>query len=144
MNEPLQHILVPIDGSDSSIRALKKAIYFAQLCQCQLTLLTVVDMNKEINSFEQVSTGGYIPEELKENGYKLLLTVIPLIPNTIHFHTVVKVGDPARCIIEYCETHQPDLIIMGNRGRTGLKKILLGSVSNYVLLRSSVPVLIMK
>ncbi|WP_256999259.1 universal stress protein [Megasphaera elsdenii] len=36
------------------------------------------------------------------------------------------------------------MIIIGNRGLSGLKKILLGSVSNYVLLRNQVPILIMK
>lgn len=80
MNEELQHILVPVDGSEPSRRALEKAVYLAQKCGSSLTLLTVVDMNKEINSFEQVSTGGYIPGELKEKGYKLLLKLMPLIP----------------------------------------------------------------
>ena len=64
--EEFQHILVPVDGSEPSVRALEKAVYLAEKCGSQVTLLTVVDMNKEINSFEQVSTGGYVPGELKE------------------------------------------------------------------------------
>lgn len=148
MNEELQHILVPVDGSEPSRRALEKAVYLAQKCGSSLgsslTLLTVVDMNKEINSFEQVSTGGYIPGELKEKGYKLLLKLMPLIPDTIHAEAVVQIGDPAQNIVTYSEEHPVDLIIIGNRGLSGLKKILLGSVSNYVLLRSHVPILIMK
>lgn len=144
MNEELQHILVPVDGSEPSRRALEKAVYLAQKCGSSLTLLTVVDMNKEINSFEQVSTGGYIPGELKEKGYKLLLKLMPLIPDTIHAEAVVQIGDPAQNIVTYSEEHPVDLIIIGNRGLSGLKKIFLGSVSNYVLLRSHVPILIMK
>ena len=144
MNEELQHILVPVDGSEPSRRALEKAVYLAQKCGSSLTLLTVVDMNKEINSFEQVSTGGYIPGELKEKGYKLLLKLMPLIPDTIHAEAVVQIGYPAQNIVTYSEEHPVDLIIIGNRGLSGLKKILLGSVSNYVLLRSHVPILIMK
>lgn len=66
MMEEFQHILVPVDGSEPSVRALEKAVYLAEKCGSQVTLLTVVDMNKEINSFEQVSTGGYVPGELKE------------------------------------------------------------------------------
>lgn len=57
---------------------------------------------------------------------------------------VVQIGDPAQNIVQYSEEHPTDLIIIGNRGLSGLKKILLGSVSNYVLLRSQVPILIMK
>ena len=81
---------------------------------------------------------------LKEKGYKLLLKLMPLIPDTIHAEAVVQIGDPAQNIVAYSEEHPVDLIIIGNRGLSGLKKILLGSVSNYVLLRSHVPILIMK
>ena len=134
--EEFQHILVPVDGSEPSVRALEKAVYLAEKCGSQVTLLTVVDMNKEINSFEQVSTGGYVPGELKEKGYQILLKLMPSIPKEIHV--------PAKNIVQYIEDHPTDLIIIGNRGLSGLKKILLGSVSNYVLLRSQVPILIMK
>lgn len=144
MTEELQHILVPVDGSEQSKRALEKAVYLAVKCGSRLTLLTVVDMNKEINSFEQVSTGGYIPGELKEKGYQILLKLMPLIPDSVQSDAVVQIGDPAQNIVAYSEEHDVDLIVIGNRGLSGLKKILLGSVSNYVLLRSHVPILIMK
>lgn len=148
MMEEFQHILVPVDGSEPSVRALEKAVYLAEKCGSQVTLLTVVDMNKEINSFEQVSTGGYVPGELKEKGYQILLKLMPSIPKEIHVQAVVQavvqIGDPAKNIVQYSEDHPTDLIIIGNRGLSGLKKILLGSVSNYVLLRSQVPILIMK
>lgn len=80
MMEEFQHILVPVDGSEPSVRVLEKAVYLAEKCGSQVTLLTVVDMNKEINSFEQVSTGGYVPGELKEKGYQILLKLMPSIP----------------------------------------------------------------
>lgn len=80
MMEEFQHILVPVDGSEPSVRALEKAVYLAEKCGSQVTLLTVVDMNKEINSFEQVSTGGYVPGELKEKGSQILLKLMPSIP----------------------------------------------------------------
>ena len=68
---------------------------------------------------------------------------MPSIPKDIHVQAVVQIGDPAKNIVQYSEEHPTDLIIIGNRGLSGLKKILLGSVSNYVLLRSQVPILIM-
>ena len=72
MMEEFQHILVPVDGSEPSVRALEKAVYLAEKCGSQVTLLTVVDMNKEISSFEQVSTGGYVPGELPGYTVRLL------------------------------------------------------------------------
>ena len=88
MMEEFQHILVPVDGSEPSVRALEKAVYLAEKCGSQVTLLTVVDMNKEISSFEQVSTDGYVPGELKEKGYQILLKLMPgsvKILSQIHF-----------------------------------------------------------
>lgn len=111
MMEEFQHILVPVDGSEPSVRALEKAVYLAEKCGSQVTLLTVVDMNKEINSFEQVSTGGYVPGELKEKGYQILLKLMPSIPKEIHVQAVVQIGDPAKNIVQYSEDHPTDLII---------------------------------
>ena len=58
-------ILVPFDGSEHAGRALASAANLAALGGAKLTLLHVVDLNKKISSIEQVSTGGYIPAELK-------------------------------------------------------------------------------
>jgi nucleotide-binding universal stress UspA family protein len=142
--EGIKHILVPVDGSDASRHALDKAVYLALHCGSELILLTVVDMNKEINSFEQVSTGGYIPSELKEKGYEILTDLMHRIPSEVNAKAVVRIGDPAPNIVEYSQENPVDLIVMGNRGQSHLKQILMGSVSQYVLLRSQIPVMINK
>jgi nucleotide-binding universal stress UspA family protein len=142
--DEIRRILVPIDGSDAANRALEKAIYLAEKCGSELILFTVVDMNKEINSFEQVSIGGYVPGELKEKGYQILTDIMHDIPSEIKAKAVVRIGDPAPNIVDYCEQEPVDLIIMGNRGLSHFKQILMGSVSQYVLLRSNIPVMINK
>lgn len=102
-------------------------------------------MNQEISAFEQVSTGGYVPSELLEKGYAILdemerRVVPPDLPRT----RTVQIGNPGQAIITYASAHDIDLIIMGNRGFSRLKQLFLGSVSQYVLLHSSIPVLIIK
>jgi nucleotide-binding universal stress UspA family protein len=139
-----ENILVPVDGSEQSLRALEKAEYIAELGDARLTLLNVVDLNKKISSFEQVSTGGYVPTELKENGYKLLANLMHTIPSTIQAEAVVEIGDPSETIVEYCEEHEVDLIVIGNRGLGKLKQIIMGSVSQYVLLRAACTIMIVK
>ena len=59
----IKKILVPVDGTVPSRHAISMAIYLAQSCHAEITLLTVIDLNKHISAFEQVSTGGYIPAE---------------------------------------------------------------------------------
>lgn len=140
----MQHILVPVDGSEPAKRALERAVYIARNCHSELTVLYVVDMNKEISSWEQVSTGGYIPGELKEKGYQILLDMMREIPKEIPAEAVVRIGDPAKEIVAYTEEHEFGLIVIGNRGFSQLKQIVLGSVSQYVLLRVTIPTLIVR
>jgi nucleotide-binding universal stress UspA family protein len=137
-------ILVPFDGSDHSKQALEQAVFLANLCQAELVLLHVVDLNRKISSFEQVSTGGYIPNELKEDGYKLIGTAMATIPEAIKATSVVEIGSPAEIITEICSAGEYDLIIMGSRGLNKFKQIFMGSVSQYVLAHASCPVMVIR
>ena len=142
--QQFKKILVPVDGSAASRRALDKAIYIGSLCNAELTLLTVVDLNKEISSFEQVSTGGYVPSELKERGYQLLAEFMHVIPSEVRAKMAVEIGAPPQTVVDYFNQHGFDLVIIGSRGIGKLQQIIMGSVSQYVLLRTAAPVMIVK
>lgn len=135
-------ILVPMDGSKESRSALQEAIYLAGLCQASLGLLNVVDLNKEISAFEQVSTGGYIPGELKNKGYELLADIMHEIPKEIKAKAIVEVGLPPKMIVKIAAENGYDLIIMGSRGLGMLENLIVGGVSQYVLHHAACPVLI--
>jgi nucleotide-binding universal stress UspA family protein len=140
----MKKILVPIDGSEQSKHALARATYIAEHCEAQLTILTVIDLNKEISSFERVSTGGYIPSELKEKGYQLLTECMHDIPREVRAKALVEIGSPAETVVEVYEREQSDLIVIGSRGLNNLKQLVMGSVSQYVLHHASCPVCIVK
>lgn len=140
----VKKILVPVDGSAPSKRAVATAVYLAGVCQAEITLLTVVDLNEKISSFEQVSTGGYIPSELKEEPYQLLAELMHSIPSAIKAKTLVEIGAPAETVVDVCAQQNFDLIILGTRGQTEFKNFILGSVSEYVLHHTPHPVLIVK
>ncbi|MEN6567633.1 MAG: universal stress protein [Veillonellales bacterium] len=137
-------ILVPFDGSEHAKRALMQAVYLVELCGATLALLHVVDLNKKISTFEQVSTGGYVPGELKEGGYHLLADAMHLVPKEIAVGTIVKIGQPSEVIIDTCKEGQYDLIVMGSRGFGKLKQLFMGSVSQYVLYYANCPVMIVR
>lgn len=135
-------VLVPFDGSEHAKRALARAIYLAELCGAKLGLLYVVDLNKKISALEQVSTGGYVPGEFKEEGYQMLTAAIHLVPKEIEAENVVKIGRPSEVIIETCREGQYDLIVMGSRGLGNIQQLFMGSVSRYVLYHADCPVMI--
>lgn len=137
-------ILIPLDGSKHAKQALAQGIYLAEICQAQLGILYVVDLNLKISSFEQVSTGGYIPQEVKEDGYKLVMKAMHEIPKEIETFPIVEVGSPSETIVDVCEREKYDLIIMGSRGLGAIQQIFMGSVSQYVLSHAPCPVMIVR
>jgi nucleotide-binding universal stress UspA family protein len=64
--------------------------------------------------------------------------------NGISLNNEISVGSPGPEIIDYANDHKFDLVVMGARGFSKVKKLFLGSVSNYVLKLSKIPVMIVK
>lgn len=137
-------ILVPTDGSGQAFRAVNEAIQLAAVTGAQLTLLMVVDLNKHVAAFEQVSLSGYVPAELKIAAYQFLADLMHVIPSEIKARTRVEVGNPSEVICDVADEEQSDLIIMGSRGFGTFRSMLVGSVSHYVLQQVHCPVLIVK
>ncbi|MHC1715207.1 MAG: universal stress protein [Acidaminococcaceae bacterium] len=142
--EDFHKILVPFDGSEHAEKALARAVYFAKLCGSEILILNVVDLNKKISSFEQVSTGGYVPSDFKEEGYRIMLNFADNIPKEIKTKYMVEIGRPAEIILDICKQESCDLIIMGSRGLSTLKQLILGSVSDYVMSNAMCPVMVIR
>jgi len=140
----LNNILVPIDGSKESICACKWACTIAQGTGATITLLHVVDLNLKMTSFDRVSMSGYVPENIKKQGEDLLAAYRSHMPQELQIKQVLQAGSPHQTIVAVAEELQPDWIIMGSRGASNLKEIVMGSVSQYVLHHVSCPVMIVK
>jgi nucleotide-binding universal stress UspA family protein len=134
-------ILVPADGSKPSKRALERAVYLSKVCKAEIILLYVADLNKKISSFEQVSIGGFLTSDLKEEGYETLTKLVRTIPPDIAVRPKVLLGAPTETIIEEAEACNADLIIMGSRGLGSLEKLVMGSVSQFVVQHAKCPVM---
>ena len=143
-NVILHKILIPIDGSRQSCKALSYAVSLAQNKDIALTLLYVAEPQKEISDFERVSLSGYIPDNIKTKGYKLLSELMHEIPPDIKTQILVEIGSASEIIVEKAQTEQFDMIIMGSRGLGKLKSIFMGSVSQYTLQYAHCPVLIIR
>src|SRR5438874_710425 len=78
-------------------------------------------------------------EELRE----VLIKVLPTDPKVPYEHKLL-VGDPATAIVEAAETVGADFIVMGTHGRTGLTRLLMGSVAEAIVRKAKCPVLTVK
>ncbi|WP_176481977.1 universal stress protein [Paucisalibacillus globulus] len=167
--EGFNHILVAFDGSDSSVLALKKAEYLSKLSDAKLTVTYVHDSSTETSLkpgatpndnprlFYSSTYVGVVPtpgegvyretentQQLDHITERIVADARSKLSTIIKADYEVLVGKPADKLIEFANKEDIDLIIMGNRGISGLKKIVTGSVSKKVLDEANCPVLVVK
>ena len=137
-----QRILVAVDGSESAKKAFEKSIYLAQKCNSKLDVIHVVlDSTYGGDS----ATTFELIEELKEKGMKLLEQCRnQAIKNNVPVETLLELGDHAQVIIDIANKNNYDLIIMGSRGMSAFKELLLGSVSFKVTHHARCPVMVVR
>ncbi len=140
-----QKILVPIDGSENSMRALDNGLYLASKLGSHLSIIYVLEIppfvyiqsQKLIESImtalEKEANSILNEGKNKAESYNLNIESIILEGNNI-----------GSIILEYSEENKFDCIIIGSRGRGSFKHAILGSVSHRVLHHSKNPVLIVK
>lgn len=140
----IRRILVPTDGSGQAFKALEQAIDLARICEAEITLLMVADLNENVSAFERVSISGQVPAELKIAAFQFLADLMHVIPIEVRAHTRVEVGDPAELIVYVAEEEESDLIVMGCRGMSTIQTFFTGSVSQRVMRNAYCPVLVCK
>lgn len=129
--EPIQNILVPLDGSKASARAVPRAMEMAALFGARVVLLHVLDPK---GNWPDRDTAG---RQLGEIADKLRAAGISTL-------TIVDEGNPAVIIGDVTRHHEIDLVTMATHGRTGLSRLVVGSVTESVVRASSVPVLVVR
>jgi len=130
-------ILVPTDGSATAESAMDRAIELATSDATEVHVLHVVDSRTYDTSIESAV------EPLRETGERYVDRLAERARGAdLPVTGAVEVGRPAREVLAYAAAHGVDLVVMGTRGRGGLSRRLLGSVSRYVLTHAEVPVLV--
>jgi nucleotide-binding universal stress UspA family protein len=137
----LKKILCPIDHSDCSKEALKYAVSFAMKDEAKLYLLHIIDIRSFNDSL--VATSQQIPDEetLEQLKIKLLDCIPEEIRDEMEIEAIVIQGIPFAEIISTAKKKEIDMIVIGSHGRTGIKHMMLGSVSEKVVRKAPCPVL---
>ena len=133
----ISRILVATDFSPQARNALEWAQRLADAFKAKLVLLHVID----IFSLERIGcvTGGVDPIPLlREQVQKCMVDLKTLVPDA---QTVILEGSPRPAIVEAALELDCQIIVTGTHGRSGLAHLLLGSVAEYVVRNSKVPLL---
>ena len=145
MEKVKKRILVAVDGSDNSKRAVLEARRHMRMFDAEVSLITVInpnfpDYHHFVDSDEVESSNQFTSES--HPALDEALDLLDTSPEEVMIH--IKVGDPADQILAVATAGDYDLIIMGSRGRGLFSKTFLGSVSNKVLNYAKTNVLIVK
>jgi nucleotide-binding universal stress UspA family protein len=137
-------ILVAIDGSDASMDAAVYAISISKQYNAEF-LYALHVIRADVDLFELHDTSEYTIE-MRNKGEKYLAKV-RLKTNEKNIQVkkeIISSTNIAGGIVDYAEENKIDLIVIGTRGRTGFKKLLLGSVATNVITYVHCPVMVVK
>lgn len=131
-------ILLPTDGSEGTNRAVRQAIGLAAETGAELHVLFVV----EDMPYAPEMMDDQVEMRLREIGQEAVENIRERADEAgVDVESVVEDGTPHQTILNYADSEDADLIVMGTHGRSGLDRYLLGSVTERIVRSSEVPVL---
>jgi nucleotide-binding universal stress UspA family protein len=138
-----RNILVSVDGSKQSDRALDEAIDIARADQARLTILTAINQ-PPVWATSAMAAGAYAVSaaDLEKEAVDVMRRAVKRVPNDVPVTTVVSRKPIRNALMHRLRSSDYDLLVMGSRGRGALTASVLGSVSHYALNHSPIPVLI--
>ncbi len=126
----VEKILLSSDGSEYSEGAVREAISLAKTCSSKLTVISVIETNPEFDTLAPQLT-----EKMEKTARENLAAVQARARKEgIDCFNIVRAGeDSYKSIVDEAVKNNSDMIIMGRRGRTGLKRLMMGSVTARVI-----------
>lgn len=139
------HVLVPLDESPQAMDAVEHAV--ETFPGATITLLTVIDPIEAGYRAESVlpsySETWYQNEKAAaDDRFQKARELVA--GSDVELETATEVGRPARVIVEYIEDTDVDQVVMGSHGRSGVARVLLGSVAETVVRRAYCPVTVVR
>ncbi|HEY3833789.1 MAG TPA: universal stress protein [Acidimicrobiia bacterium] len=145
----MSHVLITTDGSDLALSAARAAFAIVPTPE-KVTILAISEATPEL-----VSDGGGIegptmtPAEVDKvitdgnrHADSALLGLSVLVPQGVPVDRILEHGDPGATICMVAEHIGADVIVIGSHGKNWIKRVLLGSVSEYVVHHAKCPVLV--
>ena len=154
MTKTLHKILVCVDGSEKPLEAADYSISIAQNSRAQLVILNVIETEPWLYGEKAFEWGS--PEKVDEAYANKKVEIQKIldqikknaeavgIQSNSEILLAPRTQGAVKAILEYVEREQIDVLVVGTRGNTGIKKILLGSVANGLLTLANCPVMVIK
>jgi len=137
-------VVVGVDGSPESIDAAGVAVALAHSCSAKLFIVTVVRPPEGwwgiVGSPPTAEALGDSLSQAQRDILDLVLRSVDL--SGLNYETDEEIGDPAAQIIDLCRRVDADLLVVGRRGASLFRRMVVGSVANHVVHEAPCPVLV--
>jgi len=137
-------ILVPVDGSDNSYRALDAALFLSEKLGSDITVLHVMEQIPIIHIESQKLLSELLENYKKENQDILSKCLEIARKKGVTINTILLQGNPASIILDFSKKEKYDIVIMGSRGMGKFKELILGSVSSKIVHHSLSAILLIR
>jgi nucleotide-binding universal stress UspA family protein len=140
-----KRVLVPIDGSPQSSDALEHAL--EEFADDEITVFHVIDpIDAGYNAPVGLPGGSEEWYEGEKEAAEALFEEAQEVADeySVTLKNATEMGRPSRTIVEYADDEGFDHIVMGSHGRSGVSRILLGSVAETVVRRATVPITVVR
>jgi nucleotide-binding universal stress UspA family protein len=134
------NVLVGVDGSEPSQRALASSVELARAGNAKLTIIAVAPPVSSLVTLAGLSTE-QMAGELDRWAARVLREASETVPDDVIAHTIAARGEPGPELVAELRRGGYDLVVLGSRGRGRTQESLLGSVNGYVHFHAHVPLL---
>ncbi len=135
----MKNLLIAIDESPFATEVARSGVDFAQILQAHITFIHVVD-NRLV-----MTAGTYTPNDLMAQMRKDGENLLTKLKNLFQYEqpkTILEEGNPGEIVIKHANKLRADTIVIGTHGRTGLSRLVMGSVAEEVIRHAQCPVLV--
>lgn len=142
----MKKIIVPCDFSDQAVEAFRLALDLAALINGQVHLINVIELPVMHDTvlMPTLSFEENLMKELKAGAETQFTKLKSQYGGSAKVESVVLYGATSISILDYVSENNIDLVVMGSKGASGVKELVIGSNAEKIVRRSEVPVLVVK
>lgn len=141
----IHRILVPVDFSECSVKALRYALPFARQFGAEIAVLYVLQAYYPGGELNHNLDLAYLEKEIADNAARDVRELVEReIGDAVPVRGLVRNGRPADQVCRQAKEDETDLIIVSTHGHTGLKHIMMGSIAELIVRHAPCPVLVVR
>ena len=141
-----EKVLVPTDFSANNGPALRLAARWAKTFEAKTRLLHVIEHDPGLLGYAEDAFAGWYAyqTQLEDESRERFQKILSEKWDGLSSDTRIRVGNPSAEIVAEMDDFEPDLVVVGTHGRTGLDRVILGSVADFTIRKAPCPVLVVR